>query len=198
VFRVARVVRLVRAVGMKTLIDKVLHDRAGSALYTVLVLVVIVIQYGAMFELVANRTSPNANIQTASDAVWYVIVTITTVGYGDKYPVTNPGRIVGVLIMFVGVGLFGVLTGFLANTFLSPVGEKQEKADESSDATSSQGHTPDAEALPATVGLTAQLDQLTAEVARLRLVLDRVSASQDLARKASPQPQDSNQDSGTG
>jgi voltage-gated potassium channel len=198
VFRVARVVRLVRAVGMKTLIDKVLHDRAGSALYTVLVLVVIVIQYGAMFELVANRTSPNANIQTASDAVWYVIVTITTVGYGDKYPVTNPGRIVGVLIMFVGVGLFGVLTGFLANTFLSPVGEKQEKANESSDATSSQGHTPDAEALPATVGLTAQLDQLTAEVARLRLVLDRLSASQDLARKASPQPQDANQDSGTG
>src|SRR5215471_11123898 len=124
VFRVARVIRLVRAVGMKTLIDKMLHDRAGSALYTVLILCVLVIQYGSMFELVTNRNSPEANIQTASDAVWYTIVTITTVGYGDKYPVTNPGRIVGVLIMITGVGLFGVLTGFLANTFLSPSANK--------------------------------------------------------------------------
>src|SRR5215813_491630 len=120
VFRVARVVRLVRAVGMKTLVDKVLHDRAGSALYTVLILCVIVIQYGSMFELVTQRKASGANITTASDAVWYVIVTITTVGYGDKYPITNGGRIVGVLIMVTGVGLFGVLTGFLANTFLTP------------------------------------------------------------------------------
>src|SRR5215467_11475610 len=127
VFRVARVIRLVRAVGMKTLIDKMLHDRAGSALYTVLILCVLVIQYGSMFELVTNRNSPEANIQTASDAVWYTIVTITTVGYGDKYPVTNPGRIVGVLIMVTGVGLFGVLTGFLANTFLSPSQSKPEE-----------------------------------------------------------------------
>ena len=120
VFRVARVVRLTREVGMKTLINKMLHDRAGSALYTVLILCVLVIQYGSMFELVTNRNSSEANITTASDAVWYTIVTITTVGYGDRYPVTNSGRIVGVLIMITGVGLFGVLTGFLANTFLSP------------------------------------------------------------------------------
>jgi voltage-gated potassium channel len=119
------------------------------------------------------------------------------VGYGDKYPVTNPGRIVGVLIMIVGVGLFGVLTGFLANTFLAPAGEKQEKDDEGSRATSSQGQTPD-EALPATVGLTAQLDQLTAEVARLRLMLDRLSASQEAGREGSPQPQDYNQGGGSG
>ena len=197
VFRVARVVRLVRVVGMKTLIDKMLHDRAGSALYTVLTLCVLVIQYGSMFELVANRRAPDANIQTASDAVWYTIVTITTVGYGDKYPVTNPGRIVGVLIMIVGVGLFGVLTGFLANTFLAPASAKPEKTVEGSDATSSQGQTPDAKALPATVGLIAQLDQLTAEVARLRLMLDRLSASQEFGREASPQPQDPNQGAGS-
>ena len=185
VFRVARVVRLVRAVGMKTLINKMLHDRAGSALYTVLILVVIVIQYGSMFELVTNRNSPEANITTASDAVWYTIVTITTVGYGDKYPVTNPGRIVGVLIMIVGVGLFGVLTGFLANTFLSPSENKPEDKPAEQPATQP---AQDPASLPAPAGFGAQLDQLTAEVAELRRLLERLSANQVAALPAAEAP----------
>jgi voltage-gated potassium channel len=193
VFRVSRVVRLVREVGMKSLIDKVLHDRAGSALYTVLILCVVVIQYGAIFELVTNRTSPSANITTASDAVWYVIVTITTVGYGDKYPVTNPGRIVGVLIMVVGVGLFGVLTGFLANVFLAPKDEKpDEKAPEQPAVQPGQdpASLPAPASLSASVGLTAQLDQLSAEVASLRRVLERVPAAQAIAPDAPEAPPD--------
>jgi voltage-gated potassium channel len=185
VFRVARVTRLVREVGMKTLIDKVLHDRAGSALYTVLILCVLVIQYGSMFELVTNRNSPDANIQTASDAVWYTIVTITTVGYGDKYPVTNPGRIVGVLIMIVGVGLFGVLTGFLANTFLSPPENKPEE--KSADQPAAQS-AQDPASLPAPAGFGAQLDQLTAEVAELRRLLERLPANQVAALPTTEAP----------
>ncbi len=191
VFRVSRVVRLVREVGMKTLVDKILHDRAGSALYTVLILCVVVIQYGAIFELVTNRTSPNANITTASDAVWYVIVTITTVGYGDKYPVTNPGRIVGVLIMVVGVGLFGVLTGFLANVFLAPASEKSdEKTPEQPAEQPGQdpASLPAPAALPASVGLTAQLDQLSAEVASLRRLLERMPAAHATAPDAPHAP----------
>jgi len=170
---------------MKTLIDKVLHDRAGSALYTVLVLCVFVIQYGAIFELVTNRTSPDANITTASDAVWYVIVTITTVGYGDKYPVTNPGRIVGVLIMVVGVGLFGVLTGFLANIFLAPKDEK-DKEQPAGQPSAQPGQDPTS--LPATVGLTAQLDQLSAEVASLRRLLERLPVTDSTNLQAPEAP----------
>ena len=177
---------------MKTLIDKILHDRAGSALYVVLVLCVVVIQYGAIFELVTNRTSPDANITTASDAVWYVIVTITTVGYGDKYPVTNPGRIVGVLIMVVGVGLFGVLTGFLANAFLAPKDEKpQEKGAEQPGGQPSGQPAPEPAPLPASVGLTAQLDQLSAEVATLRRLLERLPATDSTSPHA-PEPPPSN------
>jgi hypothetical protein len=172
VFRVARVVRLVRAVGMKTIIDKVLHDRAGSALYTVLVLCLVVIQYASIFELIANRGSPDANIKSASDAVWYVIVTITTVGYGDEYPVTNSGRIVGVVTMIVGVGLFGVLTGYLANTFLSPTSKKSqgESAQESSREPSVQSSQESA-ALQTSPSLEAKLDQLQREMAELKRLL---------------------------
>ncbi|NCU38745.1 two pore domain potassium channel family protein [Candidatus Saccharibacteria bacterium] len=50
-------------------------------------------------------------------------MTITTVGYGDQYPVTLGGRFVGMIVMLVGVGLFGVVTGYLANKFL-PSGEE--------------------------------------------------------------------------
>ncbi len=172
VFRVVRVVRLVRAVGMKTLINKVLHDRAGSALYTVLILCLVVIQYASIFELIANHSSPDANIKSASDAVWYVIVTITTVGYGDMYPVTNSGRIVGVITMIVGVGLFGVLTGYLANTFLAPTSKKAdgESTQESSSEPSAQSRQ-EAAALLTSVGLMAKLDQLQAEMAELKRLL---------------------------
>ena len=47
-------------------------------------------------------------------------MTISTVGYGDQFPVTNAGRVMGSLIIVVGVGIFGTFTGYLANLFLAP------------------------------------------------------------------------------
>jgi voltage-gated potassium channel len=70
--------------------------------------------------LLTDLSGPTANIKNAADALWWVYVTITTVGYGDRYPTTSAGRIVGVFVMTAGVGLFGTLSGFLANKFLAP------------------------------------------------------------------------------
>ena len=72
--------------------------------------------------------APNGNIKTASDAIWYTYVTITTVGYGDTFPVTNLGRLIGMGIMTAGVALFGTLTGYLANAFLAPPKKKAPAA----------------------------------------------------------------------
>jgi hypothetical protein len=47
-------------------------------------------------------------------------VTVATVGYGDRYPVTTPGRLVGVVLISAGVSLYAVLTAYLANVFLAP------------------------------------------------------------------------------
>jgi voltage-gated potassium channel len=55
-------------------------------------------------------------------------VTVTTVGYGDQYPVTNAGRFIGILVLSGGVALFGTLTGFLANLFLSPTQKEETPA----------------------------------------------------------------------
>jgi voltage-gated potassium channel len=91
-----------------------------AALLVVIFLALLLLEFGAGFTLAVELQAPNGNIKDASDALWYVYVTVTTVGYGDRYPVTNAGRLLGVLIMTVGVGLFGTLTGFLANAFVSP------------------------------------------------------------------------------
>jgi voltage-gated potassium channel Kch len=85
-----------------------------------------VLQFGSMFVLGAEANAENANIRTASDALWWSYVTVTTVGYGDRFPVTNYGRLIGVAMLTIGVGLFGVLTGFLANAFLAPAKAEPE------------------------------------------------------------------------
>ncbi|MEL0250185.1 MAG: potassium channel family protein, partial [Actinomycetota bacterium] len=71
-------------------------------------------------------------ITTAPDALWYMVVSLSTVGYGDQYPVTTQGRVLGAFVILTGVGIFGTLTGYLANFFLSPP-KKKESGDELSD-----------------------------------------------------------------
>ena len=68
----------------------------------------------------------DGNIKTAEDALWWAYVTITTVGYGDKYPVTIEGKIIAAALMTAGVGLFGTFTGYVASWFLDDR-QKNEK-----------------------------------------------------------------------
>ena len=126
-----RVLPQLRVYGFGPILRWFLENRAQAALYVVLTAVVIVLEFSALAMLPLESRSPNANITTGGDAIWWGIVTMTTVGYGDKYPVTSGGRIVGVFVMVIGVGLFGTLSGFLANLFLAP--QKTSKAEASAD-----------------------------------------------------------------
>ncbi len=60
---------------------------------------------------IIESASPNGNIKTITDAFWYAIVTLTTVGYGDYYPVTGPGRVIGLLVIIGSLGILGFLVG---------------------------------------------------------------------------------------
>jgi hypothetical protein len=120
-----RVSRLRRAAGARTLIRTLIRDRAGSALAVLLLLGILVLQFGSLEILYLEQNAEGANITTASDALWYTIVTISTVGYGDQYPVTNAGRLMGSVIIVIGVGIFGTFTGYLANLFLAPRTSKE-------------------------------------------------------------------------
>ena len=140
-FRVLRVFRLLRELGPRTIWTTLVHDRANSALMTLLLLGIFVLQFGSLSILAVEGKADGANITSASDALWYTVVTISTVGYGDQFPVTNAGRLIGTLIIVVGVGIFGTFTGYLANLFLGP--SKSAPEEETTDA--ADGGTTDAE-----------------------------------------------------
>lgn len=125
--RILRVIRVVRMVSIMGRLGGPLQafkaffsNRAAGGLLSVLLVGLLVLEFGAVAILAVERTAEGASIVNASDAVWYLLVTMSTVGYGDVYPVTDLGRLIGSLIIVVGVGIFGTLTGFLANAFLAP------------------------------------------------------------------------------
>lgn len=132
IFRLIRVYRLLRDVGIRAIGRTLIKDRAGSALYVLLLMGILVLQFGSLTMLALEQNADGANITSASDALWYTIVTISTVGYGDQYPVTDLGRLCGVVIIVVGVGIFGTFTGYLATVFLAP---QKTDAESPADAT---------------------------------------------------------------
>jgi voltage-gated potassium channel Kch len=125
-FRVARLFRVVRVIqhhrryGVRRAVRSLVRDPAGSVLAFVAFFGVLVVEIASLTILEAEGTQGGANIITASDALWWSVVTIATVGYGDRYPVSNAGRLIGVALMIAGVSLFSVFTGYLANRFIRP------------------------------------------------------------------------------
>ena len=126
-FRLIKVYRLLKDYGIRNIGRSLVKERAESALLMLLFVGILVLEFGSLALLKLEATDPGANITDASDALWYVIVTMSTVGYGDEYPITNPGRVVGSIIIIVGVGIFGTLTGYLANLFLTPSRKAAQK-----------------------------------------------------------------------
>ncbi len=82
----------------------------------------------------AERGAPDASIVTYGDAVWWGFTTITTVGYGDAYPVTGEGRLVAVLLMLGGIALLGVVTAAVASWFVGRVAEAAQAEDDAAGA----------------------------------------------------------------
>jgi voltage-gated potassium channel len=122
VFRIVRVLRLLRGVrSLQMFSELVFHRRVEGTLATASVGTVLLLLFSAI-AILNLEAVPEANIRTAEDALWWALTTMTTVGYGDKYPVTNEGRLVGVMLMTGGVGLFGIFTGMVASWF---VGERK-------------------------------------------------------------------------
>jgi voltage-gated potassium channel len=126
--RIVRVLRVLRGIrAAKSLTAFILQRRAQSAFLaaTMMSLMLVVLAASMILQF---ETSADANIKTPGDAIWWAVVTITTVGYGDRFPLSSEGRIIATLLMTAGVGLFGTFSGFVASWFLKPA-EAQRESD---------------------------------------------------------------------
>ena len=127
VLRSARMLRLLRAARLASVIGRALD--AGREVLTkhklnyVLLVTGIVVVIGAALVDAFERGAPEANITSFGDALWWAMTTVTTVGYGDAFPTTPGGRGVAVVLMILGISIFGLLAGSLASYFV----EKDEE-----------------------------------------------------------------------
>jgi voltage-gated potassium channel len=121
--RVLRVIMLVRMLNRKaasSLRGRVVVYGAFTA--------ALLLFCAALAVLQAERGNPDANIKSFGDALWWSIVTMCTVGYGDRYPVTGEGRLVGVGLMITGVGLFGAVTASFATWLVDQLRTEEDAA----------------------------------------------------------------------
>jgi voltage-gated potassium channel len=127
--RLARLFRFVR-LGRVTLVlgDGLKRAKAmvtHHGLHLVLASITAIVFAGAALEDAVERHAPGSTIHNFGDGLWWAIVTVTTVGYGDKVPITGAGKVVAVALMLTGIGLVGFLTASVTSFFV-----KEQHSDE--------------------------------------------------------------------
>ena len=170
--RLARIGKLLGGKNRKQLVADVLQNRGQYATFITILLAGMVLSVASVMVLQFESADPDANIQTGGDAIWWGIVTLTTVGYGDRFPVTFLGRITAVSVMISGIGIIGALASILASMLVAP-------SEPAADAPAAEVE-PAAEAAPAaapsadaqaTSAFVEELAALRAEIAALRTSL---------------------------
>jgi voltage-gated potassium channel len=121
--RVLRVFRVLRGLRATKILASLVIRRRAEGTFLAASLVALLLVTFCSIAVLHFETEPESNIKTAEDAVWWAFATITTVGYGDRYPVTGEGRFIAGILMAAGVGLFGTFSGFLAAWFLGSASE---------------------------------------------------------------------------
>lgn len=168
-------VRRLRSVDFAHMGRVVVHKRAQSTFLGVLLAAIVVLELSSILIVKVEAPAQDALIVTSGDALWWSLVTMATVGYGDMYPVTMAGRTVAVFAIVVGFSLFSVLTSFLAQSFMQTNGEDADieiVADDVLTASLLSGTVP-ADTVPADTGSADAVDFET-----IRQYLDRQEAAQ--------------------
>jgi voltage-gated potassium channel len=124
--RVMRILRVIRGLRAARVIAHFLANKRAESAFLASILLTLLVVVCASIAILQFEPMGGGNIHTAEDALWWAVSTMTTVGYGDAYPVTPEGRLVAVFLMAAGVGLFGTLSGLVAAWFLSPAAQDQE------------------------------------------------------------------------
>jgi voltage-gated potassium channel len=152
--RPLRALRAVLAIGV---LNRQLRDNVrGRVAFYVAGTVVLVGFVASVAVLDAERDAPGASITTFGDALWWTVTTVSTVGYGDRYPVTLEGRLVAGALMVAGIALLGVVTASLASWFVENLRRHERRLESEVDRTEAQL----AEVLVQLRLVTSRLDEL--------------------------------------
>jgi voltage-gated potassium channel len=150
-----RPLRLIRLLALLSILNRTgTRNLRGRVVVYTAGATVLLVTIGALAITDAERGEPGANITNLGDGFWWAITTMTTVGYGDRYPVTATGRFVAAALMVGGIALLGVITATIASWLVQRVSEVTETEE---------------------AATRAQVDVLAAEIASLR---DEIRAAQ--------------------
>ncbi|TVP40421.1 ion channel [Candidatus Nitrosocosmicus arcticus] len=108
----------------------IIMDEIRNRLLYVVLLSMITVTAGAFTMYFVEHNAPGSKITNLGDAVWWAVVTVTTVGYGDVYPVTFEGRIIATVIMVIGIAILGILISTLGAQFIESKMKNQRRKDE--------------------------------------------------------------------
>lgn len=121
--RIARITRLLRSIRAARFLSTMILSKRRQSTLLIAMLLAIVLITASSTAILHFENANESNIKTADNALWWAFATITTVGYGEYYPITAEGRIVAAILMTAGVGLFGAFSAALAAWFLVPENE---------------------------------------------------------------------------
>ena len=126
--RALRLFKILRGIrSARELIRYLAAQRRTETAFLSLVLITMIVVTTSSIVILQVENGKGGSINTPSDALWWSVVTVTTVGYGDTFPISPEGRLVAVALMAVGIGLFGTFTALVASWFVAPIEAEQER-----------------------------------------------------------------------
>lgn len=129
VFQAARIYRVVRIVRALRRLQVVAGGNSlNEELLALPGIAALLVIFCVNLVLEVEQAAPGSHIRDHGDAIWWALSTVTTVGYGDVYPVTHEGRVIGGFLMFIGIALFGSMSAFITSKIIRPQEERDHAA----------------------------------------------------------------------
>jgi voltage-gated potassium channel len=123
-FRSLQAIRIYRFIRLVRVLKKLSTLTSGTSLNEKLLalpgVTLVMVLFSTMLMVEVERSAPNATIKSGGDALWWALTTVTTVGYGDTYPVTTEGRIIASVMMLIGIALFGSMSAIVTSKLILP------------------------------------------------------------------------------
>ena len=128
IFRLFRIFKIARYIKALTLIKNVFYKKKEELVISLVFTLFLLLIASTLMYYIENEAQPE-HFSSIPETMWWGIATLTTVGYGDVYPITSMGKILGGVIAIIGIGLFALPTGILASGFSEELSHRKLKVD---------------------------------------------------------------------